>query len=264
MPETPFDAWQSLRRLTAARIALGRTGGSLPTCELLAFGQAHAQARDAVHAPFDEHRLAGALRPLGFEVLRLATDAVDRTEYLRRPDLGRRLDAASREALRQVVRPAGGFDLAVTLSDGLSAPAVIAQAPALLQELLPRLASEGWRIAPLVIVRHGRVAVSDEVGEILGARLSLVLLGERPGLGTADSLGAYFAHNPRPGRTDAERNCVSNIRPAGLPIPEAADTLHYLLSASRTRRLSGVQLKDDRGLALLNNETAARIGGGSS
>jgi ethanolamine ammonia-lyase small subunit len=263
MSGTPFDAWQSPRRLTAARIALGRTGGSLPTRELLAFGQAHAQARDAVHAPFDEERLTADLQPLGLEILRLATDAVDRTEYLRRPDLGRRLDAASRETLRQVVRPVDGFDLAVTLSDGLSAPAVIAQTPELLQELLPRLTTDGWRIAPLVIVRHGRVAVSDEVGELLGARISLVLLGERPGLGSADSLGAYFVHGPRPGWTDAERNCVSNIRPAGLPIPQAADTLHYLLSASRTRRLSGVQLKDDRGLSLLKNKTAARIGGGS-
>ncbi len=263
MPGAPFDAWQSLRQFTAARIALGRTGGSLPTRELLAFGQAHAQARDAVHAPFDEHRLAGALRPLGFEVLRLATDAVDRAEYLRRPDLGRRLDAAGRESLQQTVHPADGFDLAVILSDGLSAPAVIAQAPALLQELLPRLASEGWRIAPLIIVRHGRVAVSDEVGGILAARIALILLGERPGLGSADSLGAYFVHDPRPGRTDAERNCVSNIRPEGLPIAQATDTLHYLLTAARTKRLSGVPLKDDRGLAALKNDAAARIGGGA-
>lgn len=256
MPGTPFDAWQSLRQFTAARIALGRTGGSLPTRELLAFEQAHAQARDAVHAPFDEDRLAVALQPLGFEVLRLATDASDRTEYLRRPDLGRRLNPATRKTLQQIMRPAESFDLAVILSDGLSAPAVNAQAPALLKHLLPRLTDDGWRIAPLVIIRHGRVAVSDEVGELLGARLALILLGERPGLGTADSLGAYFVHTPRPGRSDAERNCVSNIRPAGLPIPQAADTLHYLLTAARTKRLSGVQLKDDRGLAALSAESA--------
>lgn len=258
MSATPLDAWQSLRQFTAARIALGRTGGSLPTRELLAFGQAHAQARDAVHAPFDEDQLTADLQPLGFDILRLATDAGDRNEYLRRPDRGRQLDAASRESLQQIMRPAESFDLAVTLSDGLSAPAVIAQAPALLQDLLPRLTADGWQIAPLVIVRRGRVAVSDEVGELLGARLALILLGERPGLGTADSLGAYFVHHPRPGRTDAERNCVSNIRPAGLPIAQAADTLHYLLTAARTKRLSGVQLKDDRGLAGLSAESAPK------
>lgn len=263
MPDTPRDAWQSLRQLTAARIALGRSGGSLPTRELLAFGQAHAQARDAVHAPFDEDALAADLEPLGFEILRLATDAGDRTEYLRRPDRGRRLNPASRETLRQFARAAAGFDLAVILSDGLSAPAVNAQAPALLRQLLPRLADDGWRIAPLVIVRHGRVAVSDEVGDLLGARLALILLGERPGLGTADSLGAYFVHNPRPGRTDADRNCVSNIRPAGLPIAQAADTLHYLLTSSRTKRLSGVSLKDDRGLAGLSAESAPKSLGAS-
>lgn len=252
MSGTPLDAWQSLRELTAARIALGRAGGSLPTRELLAFSQAHAQARDAVHAPFDEDRLATELQPLGLDILRLATDATNRTEYLRRPDLGRRLDTASRESLQQIPHPEDGFDLAVILSDGLSAPAVIAQAPELLAGLLPRLTTEGWRVAPLAIVRHGRVAVSDEVGELLNARIALILLGERPGLGTADSLGAYFVHYPRPGRTDAERNCVSNIRPAGLPIAPAADTLHYLLTAARTKRLSGVHLKDDRGLVALN------------
>lgn len=258
MSDTPRDAWQSLRQLTAARIALGRSGGSLPTRELLAFSQAHAQARDAVHAPFEEDQLAADLRPLGLEVLRLATDASDRTEYLRRPDRGRRLNSASRETLQQVARPAEGFDLAVVLSDGLSAPAVNAQAPVLLQRLLPRLTDDSWRIAPLLIVRHGRVAVSDEVGELLGARLALILLGERPGLGSADSLGAYFVHAPRPGRTDADRNCVSNIRPAGLPIAQAADTLHYLLTTSRTKRLSGVPLKDDRGLTALRAEPAPK------
>ena len=251
-----YDAWQSLRSLTAARIALGRTGGSLPTRELLAFGTAHAEARDAVHAPLDENRLVAALEPFVGPVLRLTTDVVDRAEYLRRPDLGRRLSTASRQQVRNVVRPTEDFDLAVVVADGLSAPAVVQHAPDLLATLCQRLTAEGWRIAPVVLIRSGRVAVADEVGELLQARMALVLLGERPGLGTADSLGAYFVHGPRVGRTDAERNCVSNIRPGGLPLAQAADTLHYLLTSSRTRRLSGVALKDERGLERLSGGAA--------
>ena len=254
MAETPFDAWRSLRQITAARIALGRAGGSLPTRELLSFEQAHAQARDAVHAPFNDDQLAAALQPLGLEILRLATKVADRDEYLRHPDLGRQLSDAGRERLSTIKRPAEGFDLAVVLSDGLSAPSIQTHALPLLTELLPRLIQDGWQLAPLSIARFGRVAVSDEIGELLGSRLALILLGERPGLGAADSLGAYFVHDPKRGRTDAERNCVSNIRPAGLPISLAADTLHYLLTAASTKRISGVNLKDDRGLAALTND----------
>jgi ethanolamine ammonia-lyase small subunit len=239
------DPWAALRRHTSARIALGRAGGSLPTREVLAFSAAHAGARDAVHAPLDADRLVSDLRPLGLSVMSLHSAAPDRATYLQRPDLGRRLDEGSRRALASH-RPAEAPGLAVVVSDGLSAPAAQRHAAPLLAELLPLLRGSSISISPVVIVRHARVAVQDEVGQALGARAALILLGERPGLGSPDSLGAYLVFDPRPGRTDAERNCVSNIRPGGLPYPAAAATLHYLITESRHRQLRGVGLKDDR------------------
>lgn len=259
MTQTPFDAWKTLREVTGARIALGRAGASLPTRELLDFELAHARARDSVSAPFDDYRLAAELAPVGLPIMRLASQASDRLEYLLRPDRGRQLCEASLEVLRNVSKPAEEFDLVVVVTDGLSPPAAHAQVPVLLRELLPRFGNDGWRIAPLCLARFGRVAIADEIGQSLGARMALVLLGERPGLGAADSLGAYFVYDPRPGRTDAERNCVSNIRPEGLPIPLAVETLHYLMSRARTKRLTGVALKDDRGLSELNVTLAGKL-----
>jgi ethanolamine ammonia-lyase small subunit len=238
------NPWQALRRFTDARIALGRAGVSQPTEAQLAFQLAHARARDAVHAALDVARLAGALEAgLGVACLRLHSAAVDRHAYLQRPDLGRRLHAASRAALT-----AGGHDLAIVVADGLSALAIEQNALPFLQALLPRLALDGWSLAPLAIVEQGRVAVGDEVGQVLGAKAVLVLIGERPGLSSPDSMGLYFTWAPRIGLTDESRNCISNVRPAGLSYTDAAARLHYLLVEARRRGLSGVLLKDESGL----------------
>lgn len=250
------DSWSSLRRLTTARIALGRAGASLPTARVLEFSVAHAAARDAVHAGLDVDALESSLATLGLSLVRLATNARDRESYLRRPDLGRQLDEESRTALAAL----GGAetDVAIIVADGLSAPAAQRQAAPLLSELLPFLRSNGLRMAPLCIVRQARVAVQDEIGQRLRARVALILIGERPGLGTAESLGAYLVFDPRPGRTDAQRNCVSNIRPGGQTVAAAASTLHYLITQSLHRRLSGVALKDDRTPLIASQPTLER------
>ncbi len=234
------DAWAALRRLTSARIALGRAGISLPTARALEFQAAHATARTAVHEALDAEALAATLSGAFAGIAILHSEAADRATYLRRPDLGRRLDAASRAALS----PAAA-DIAVVICDGLSARAVAANAAPFLAALLPRFAAEGLTLAPLAIVRQGRVAIGDAIGAALGARLVLVLIGERPGLSAADSLGVYLTYEPRPGRNDGERNCVSNIRAGGLGYAEAAYRTHYLVSEALRRNLSGVALKDD-------------------
>lgn len=245
-PSATPDTWNELRRCTSARIALGRAGGSLPTHEWLSFKSAHAAAREAVHCEFDADELAGEIAQLSTEVLIVDSAAGDRVTYLQRPDLGRRLQDRSRWELQQRVRPDHPQDLAIIVSDGLSALAVHRQAGPLLGALLPKLVAEGWQLAPIVVARFGRVALQDEIGQVLGAKLAVMLIGERPGLGSPDSLGAYIVCGPRPGNTDANRNCVSNIRPEGLPLESAAETIYYLLSEARRRRVSGVQLKDDR------------------
>jgi ethanolamine ammonia-lyase small subunit len=241
----PPDPWHRLRQVTPARIALGRAGGSLPTRELLDFNLAHALARDAVHQRFDPKQLERDLAPLGQPTAHLTTAANDRQTYLLRPDLGRQLAEESRQRLASYRNP-DGYDVSITLSDGLSALAAHRQIPPLLFELLPRLGSSGIRLAPIAIIPLARVAVQDEIGRALAAKLSLILLGERPGLGSPDSLGAYLVYHPKPGNTDADRNCVSNIRPQGLPPAAAADLVHYLITQSLHRQLSGVHLKDDR------------------
>jgi ethanolamine ammonia-lyase small subunit len=240
------DPWDGLRRNTAARIALGRAGGSLPTREVLAFAAAHAAARDAVHEALDRDRLEADIRTLQSEVMRLESAAPDRATYLQRPDLGRKLSDVSAQALA-ASKSTSAPDLALIVADGLSAPAAQRQATPLLCELLPMLRSSGITASPVFLVRFGRVAIEDEIGAAIGAKAALILLGERPGLGSPDSLGAYLVFAPKPGRTDAERNCVSNIRPGGLPFPAAAETLHYLVTQAIRRQISGVALKDDRG-----------------
>ncbi len=257
-PDRP-DPWNRLRQLTAARIALGRSGGSLPTRAVLDFALDHALARDAVHAPFDIETLATALRLLHPDVLVLASDAPDRATYLQRPDLGRRLSEDSVSRL-QAARPLTSPDLAVVVSDGLSAIAAQQQASPLLAALLPRLRRAGFTLAPLCVVRHARVALMDDVGSRLEARLALILLGERPGLGTADSLGAYFVFGPRPGLTDASRNCVSNIRPDGLPPEAAAEKLTSLLLGAQRLGASGIRLKEDD--AALDQPPATELSSG--
>jgi ethanolamine ammonia-lyase small subunit len=251
------DPFAALRRLTPARVAIGRAGGSLPTAEVLGFAAAHALARDAVAAELDVTTLTADLASLGLPIVPLTTAAVDRRSYLLRPDLGRSLDEAGRAALAALPNAARGRDLALLVADGLSAAAAQRHAAPLLAELLPRLTSAGITCSPVCVVRNARVAVQDEVGHALSANAALILLGERPGLGSHDSLGAYlvFAPSPDGARTDADRNCVSNIRPAGLQFGPAAATLHYLITESLRRKLSGVALKDERALP---GGTAAR------
>src|SRR5262245_41909134 len=245
---TPADdaRWADLRRLTAARIGLKRTGASLATGPLLDFQLAHARARDAVHEPFDAARLAADLAAdlaeLAAPVLTVASAATDRQRYLMRPDLGRRL-APGAEA---VLAPhAGRYDIVFVVADGLSARAVAAHAQPVLSLALPAMRADGWRIGPLVIVCQGRVAVGDAIAIVLGAGCVVVLIGERPGLTAPDSMGAYITWQPRLQTTDADRNCISNIRPEGIGYADAAFKLVHLLRAMRVRGLSGVALKDD-------------------
>lgn len=245
------DPWEFLRRHTSARIALGRSGGSIKTAELLDFRLAHARARDAVHSPFDAEGLAAALRALGLDTRVVRTRARDRQEYLLRPDLGRALDDASRTEL---AAPRRGFDLALVASDGLSAEAMRRNAIPFFTALVPLARQLGLTLSPAVVVSCGRVAVQDEIGQLLGARIALIALGERPGLGSADSLGLYFVHDPRPGRTDAERNCISNVREGGLAPAAAARKALYLIRQALELKLSGVALKDDGGALLPPSE----------
>jgi ethanolamine ammonia-lyase small subunit len=234
--------WAYLCSLTAARIGLKRTGASLATGPLLDFKLAHARARDAVRAPLDEARLTADIAALGLPVLAVASAAADRQRYLMRPDLGRRLAPGAEATLA----PHGsGFDVVFVVADGLSARAVQMHAKPVLAEVLRRLQAEGWRIAPLVIARHGRVAIGDEIATALGADCVAVLIGERPGLTAPDSMGAYLTWQPNLRTTDADRNCISNIRPEGIGYGDAAFKLAYMLRLMRARRLSGVQLKDD-------------------
>ena len=240
------NPWAALRRFTAARIALGRTGVSQPTAPQLAFQLAHAQARDAVHQALDvAPLLAGLAKLCGQPALSLHSAAASRDIYLQRPDLGRRLDDASRETLQQQARADDGFDLAVVVADGLSALAIEQNVLPFLACLAARLAPESWTLAPPAVVLQGRVAVGDEVGQLLGAKAAVVLVGERPGLSAPDSMGLYLTWGPRVGLTDAARNCISNVRPEGLSYFDAAYKLHMLLRESRRRQLSGVDLKDE-------------------
>ena len=243
------DTWIGLCRLTAARIALGRAGMSLPTARHLEFQLAHARARDAVHAGLDAEDFSARLRSAGHDVLVVASAAPDRITYLQRPDLGRALSPDSRELLdrrgkpgRAREKPAGAakprYDALFVIADGLSALAVERNAAPLLAAILPRL-------APVVVVTQGRVAIGDEIGAQVGAGLVAVLIGERPGLSAPDSLGIYLTHAPKVGRVDAERNCISNVRDGGLGSEAAAATLFYLMTEARRRRVTGVELKDE-------------------
>ena len=229
--------WTDLRRFTPARVGLGRAGNGLPTRAHLDFLEAHARARDAVHSALDVPALQAALAPEPTVLVHSA--APDRATYLLRPDLGRRL------ADDTVLSPAP-CDLAIVIADGLCATGVQHHAPPLLARLLPALRQAGMRIAPLVIAQQARVAIGDPIGAALGARAVAVLIGERPGLSAPHSLGAYLTWAPKPGRTDAERNCISNIRPEGLDYDAAAAKLLWLVRAMFEARLSGVALKDEQ------------------
>lgn len=244
------DPWRTLRSHTPARIGLGRVGGSLPTSELLAFGSAHALARDAVHLPLDVQTLAARIEALGLATLAVRSAAPDRASYLLRPDLGRRLDresAAALDAARATPRDDAAvrphFDLLLVVADGLSAAAIERQAVPLLERVLAQCPA-GWQLGPVVIATQARVALGDDIAQRLHAPLVAMLIGERPGLSSPDSLGVYLTHAPRVGRNDAERNCLSNVRPEGLGYADAARKLWWLAQASRRLQLSGVGLKD--------------------
>lgn len=260
------DPWTALRAHTPARIALGRSGVSMPTAELLRFGAAHAQARDAVHVPLDVAALVAALHADGVATLRANSAAPDRATYLLRPDLGRRLADASRDGLRQAQQDGGrgpvvdpqapastdrsapgaepACDLLLVLADGLSSLAAASHGPALVAAIRAT-APAGWTLGPVVVATQARVALGDDIGAALNARMVAVLIGERPGLSAPDSLGIYLTWAPRVGRTDAQRNCLSNVRPAGLSVDEAARKLWWLCTAARRLRLTGIGLKDE-------------------
>jgi ethanolamine ammonia-lyase small subunit len=238
------DPWLRLRAYTSARVALGRAGVSLPTREHLALQLAHARAREAVGSGVDLDALEGSLTERGLTVVRVRSAAPDRTTFLQRPDRGRRLHDADRPVLERIAQVGERYDLVLVIADGLSAHAVQRHAVGVLDALVPLLADD-WRLAPIVLVEQGRVAISDEIGALVGAEQVALLIGERPGLSTPDSLGIYLTYGPRPGNTDADRNCISNIHTAGLSYAAAARKLAYLLREARRRGVSGVALKDD-------------------
>jgi ethanolamine ammonia-lyase small subunit len=241
----PGRTLRDLRQLTPARVGLGRTGASLPTDALLKFTRDHARARDAVHAGFDVAALVTGLNGLGLQTLTVSSRVCSRRDYLARPDLGRRLDPESRHPLAG--HAAGSGRLAIVVGDGLSPSAVNAHAVELVRRLIPRLAADRIEIGHVVVACGARVALGDEIGELLGARMVAVLIGERPGLSAPDSLGAYLTFAPQVGRTDAERNCISNIHGAGLGYDEAALRIAWLIRQGLVRKLTGVTLKDESG-----------------
>ncbi len=246
-PIVVSNPWSKLRQYTPARIALGRSGTSLPTKPHLEFQLAHARARDAVHHALNTDALEESLKQRGLDVVLLHSAAENRPLYLQRPDLGRKLDDESRKTLQCLKAADDGeaIDAVFVIGDGLSALAIEENAGPFLDVMVPKLKEHGWRLAPIIVVKEARVAVGDEVGEALGAQMVVVLIGERPGLSSPDSMGIYLTYQPRSGLTDESRNCISNVRRAGLGYPQAAHKLGYLMTEARTRKLSGVSLKDE-------------------
>ncbi|SCB97347.1 Ethanolamine ammonia-lyase light chain [Kosakonia oryzendophytica] len=251
------DAWTLLREFTDARIALGRSGASLPTREVLNFGLAHAQARDAIHQPFDSETLARQLHERGLNTLEAHSAAPDRHTYLNRPDLGRMLSDESRQALAAHRPPA--HDLLLVIGDGLSSHAVHRQSVGLISALLPYLQTLGISLGPVVLAHQSRVALGDDIGETLGSKAVAILIGERPGLSSPDSLGVYLTWKPERQRIESERNCISNIRPEGLGYDAAAFKLAWLLEQAFLRRLTGVRLKDESDNPALHGRVTPRM-----
>jgi ethanolamine ammonia-lyase small subunit len=240
------NPWQQLRRYTDARIALGRVGDSLPTKAHLEFQLAHAKARDAVHLPLDFGLLKYELAALRLPILELASQAKDRAVYLQRPDLGRVLDADSLARVQSYSEGERcGYDVAIVVADGLSSLAIAANAKPLLRALLPELEARRLSVGPLCLVKQGRVAVGDEVCEELRAQLVILLVGERPGLSSPDSLGIYMTYRAYAGIPESRRNCLSNIRDGGMSPIEATKRLVYLVDEALKRHYSGVELKDE-------------------
>jgi len=242
-PSTHADPWTQLKGFTRARIALGRVGSSLPTKEVLDFGLAHAMARDAVHLALDTQALQLALESEGNQVVQVQSKAMDRASYLLRPDYGRKLDDASVAQLEDT-KSASGIDFLVVVGDGLSSLAVERHVQPLLAEISKVTPAE-WTTGPVVIASQARVAIADEIGEIMGARMVVMLIGERPGLSSPDSLGIYLTYNPKAGLSDADRNCISNVRPEGLNYGAAAKKMMWLAKESMRLKVSGIALKDE-------------------
>jgi ethanolamine ammonia-lyase small subunit len=242
---TPIDPLASLKEFTAARIAIGRVGTSIPLKQSLEFKLAHAHARDAVYSTLDIEGLAKKLSIFNVPVLHLHSKAHSRHQYLKRPDYGRQLNEEAKELLKDYQH---GYDVSIIIADGLSATAVNENTVGLLKLLIPMLTAAKLTMAPISLVEQGRVAIGDDVAHGLKAKLSIVLIGERPGLSSADSMGAYLTYKPKPGLTDESRNCISNIRPNGLIGEHAAGKIFYLISEAFKRKLSGVKLKDNAGL----------------
>ncbi|OAI09936.1 ethanolamine ammonia-lyase [Methylomonas lenta] len=238
------DPWFTLKRFTQARIGRGHSGCATPTSAQLEFQLAHAMARDAVHQPWQLESFAEAITAKGWQPLLLSTPISDRRQYLLRPDLGRCLDHASRQCLQ--TQQASDIDVALIISNGLSSTAIDSHGLALLESVMAAYASCSLNVGPVCLVPNARVALADEIGGLLNARLSVIIVGERPGLSAADSLGVYLTYLPRIGNSDAERNCLSNIRPPqGLSCEAAATKLAYLSTQAIQRGMSGVALKDD-------------------
>jgi ethanolamine ammonia-lyase small subunit len=244
-PVPPSRSIGDLRELTPARVGLGRAGAGLPTDALLAFTLDHARARDAVHAAFDTAALISGLRECGLAPVQLSSRAQIRRDYLRRPDLGRMLDSESQHVLKDSRR--GACEIAMVIGDGLSPTAVNSHAVEFVRNLVARLAGDGIEIGHAMLASGARVALGDEIGEILAARMMIMVIGERPGLSAPDSLGVYLTFAPRVGCSDAERNCISNIHGAGLSYDEAGFKIAWLVREGLARQLTGVALKDESG-----------------
>jgi ethanolamine ammonia-lyase small subunit len=243
-PSVIRQSWADLRALTPARIAIGRSGGGLPTPAWLEFQAAHARARDAVHAKLDVNAMLEKIAARGFAALNVHSAARSREEFLRRPDLGRALSAESRARLSE---PMVAPDVLIVVGDGLSSVAVERNALSLLEHLWPRLRAAAVQLAPVVVAEEARVALADEIGEIVQAKLSVMMIGERPGLSAADSLGMYLTYDPRLGRVDSERNCISNIREGGMGAEEAAAQAADLIRSMLAHRASGILLASRTG-----------------
>ena len=237
------DAWGSLKAFTNARIALGRTGVATPLKEVLDFRMSHAHARDAVYSILNMGELTNSLQQFQIPIITVNSKANDRAVYLQRPDLGRKLDSVSADNLKN--ETSHSADVAIIIADGLSATAINEHAVHVVKKLIPLLKQSVLTLAPLVIAKQARVAIADEIGSILQAKLSLILIGERPGLSSPDSMGAYITYQPMPGKTDESRNCISNIRPEGLGYDLAAEKIAKLIKASLQLKLSGILLKDE-------------------
>ena len=259
--ETHLDQWEQLKQFTDARIALGRAGCSIPTQAMLEFQLAHAQARDAVYQMLDTDALQERIRPLRLDTVVVQSKALDKQDYLKRPDLGRVLNQASSQALIDVKRSgANSYDVCIVIGDGLSALAIEENAVAFITALKSQIDAEQWSIAPLVIATGSRVALGDEVAEIFNANMLVMLIGERPGLSSPDSMGIYYTWNAQSGYLDSKRNCISNVRPAGLSIAIATQRLMNLMRQSQKLGYSGVNLKDEHDLEMVETpHTSKRL-----